>query len=105
MHFPPTTLLALGGLIALLSAGCGPSYKVDNKPEEPPEAASPAEYLNKWPMAVKTPSRDKVRSNSAKDVGEDKVRFEDVRHREYEVTATKEGNGYRFDKPQRVKGR
>ena len=103
MQLHSNALTALCGLILLLSAGCGASYKEAQAPEAPKDAVSAADYLNKWPVAVQAPSLVKVKAGSAKDVGEGKVRFVDIQNQNWEVTATKEGDSYRFGEPKRAK--
>lgn len=62
---------------------------------------SPAEYFKKTQGSTVTPY-GRVVPEAAKDVGDDKVRFETEEGYTCEVTARRHGNGYRYSQAERV---
>jgi len=56
---------------------------------------SPAEYFQATQANTMTP-HGRIKAESVQDVGDKRIRYETESGRKFELTATPEGNGYRY---------
>lgn len=88
-----TTVLLLSVVWAI---GCGSGSGRPNK-----DKMSPAEYFNQTQGNTMTPS-GKIKPGSAQNAGEGTIRYQTEDGKRWEVTATPDGQGYKYSGPRAV---